>query len=112
MLDWIPGRSDPSPSPVKLEAILEILVQPLENISKAKHLTCGARCFEPRWDIVWVWQSPVMLTSWSCVLFFAALILHILTPVIPVHKPSDNVVRLLYALSARKLTDFIGRKWH
>jgi hypothetical protein len=37
----------------------------------------------PRWTMGWVWQCPVMMSSWSWVLFYAGLVLHILTPVIP-----------------------------
>ena len=55
----------------------------------------SSKTHKPNLMMVYVWQCPVMLMSWSWVFFYAGFILHILTPVIPPKEKKHEVqVRL------------------
>ena len=39
--------------------------------------------YKPDWVMVYVWQYPAMLMSWSWVLFLMGFVGYIMTPVLP-----------------------------
>jgi len=73
LLEWLPSEQQEDMSEDRRKAVLGLLVE--------QHR--GELNLSPRWVMVWVWQCPVMLMSWSWVFFYGGLLLHILTPVLP-----------------------------
>lgn len=108
-LEQFPQSEDGYNSEV-IQILLELLLQPSINI------TFGDTENTPRQNnreismhMLWIWQTPMMLISWSWMFFLLGLLLHILTPVIRRNEwTMDCTVSLAhcYRVGVLILTDF------
>jgi hypothetical protein len=94
LLEFIPAPDDETVAEKDHAAILSLLVHPKALTSEPSSESLP-NVYRPKWLMVYVWQCPAMLMSWSWVLFYAGFILYILTPVIPHERGMHDIqVRL------------------
>ena len=90
LLDLIPATNDTIADAGDRSAVLPLIVSIRTSKNPGASLPSFEQC-RPSWLMVYVWQCPVMLMSWSWVCFFAGFILYILTPAIPRHHREHEV---------------------
>lgn len=95
LLEWVPTPGDDTLSERDCEAALSLLICPRALFAASgTDLAQDLKLYRPKWSMVYVWQCPVMLMSWSWILFYTGFLLSILTPVIPdASQPHETQVR-------------------
>lgn len=90
LLDLVPATNDTDADADDRSSVLPLVVSIRSNQSSGASLPSFEEC-RPSWLMVYVWQCPVMLMSWSWGSFFAGFILYILTPAIPRHHREHEI---------------------